>query len=331
MNKRSSISNQQSIRLTYILAKLRELKPHQRVKKAFLAEHCECAQKTIQRDIDVLRSYDWPIDYDQDGYYLNAHIRGGVSFSNNKHIAALLLTGCAIDRHLVDNFPDMAARIRGDLFSRKDWHSLDYNLESSSVVTDQYPIAKHQLESFGALARAIIDGMAVTFLYRAVFQAEGTERLVQPLVLRQSNGIWYLIAYDLHREALRTFTAAKVEDVTTSDELYEEPSEEIRSQAQRQGEFSIWDTGRDDENTTKVRVRLWGHAADHVRTHKIHASQKVEVLGNEVILQLDIADVLGVALWLRKFSPLVEILAPESLRRDFVADLRSALENHRDE
>lgn len=329
MNKEPIVSNSQWIRLRLILAKLRELKAGARVTKGALAVLCECGPKSIQRDMGVLIGNGWQIEYDQAGYYLEAEGRGKLLHTDNKQMAALVLAGCSVDKNLMENFPAAVSMIRGELLSRGDWNSLNYDMESSSIVVEKCGMRKGQLEVFGALARSIVDGIAVNFDYRTVGRFVDERRAVFPLILKQKDGVWYLIGYDLDREAIRIFTAAKVKGVISSERSHERPSAAVYKEAEARGEFSIWDAGGGHTEVTAIKVRLWEYAADYVKNRKIHGSQKMEISEDgSVLLQLKTSDVLGVSLWLRRFLTQVEILEPASLRRDFANDLRAALANH---
>lgn len=169
----------------------------------------------------------------------------------------------------------------------------------------------------------------MTFQYRAVDKPQAIERKVYPISLKQKDGVWYLIGYDLERKGLRVFTASKVQHVSTHLSTYKTPPRLALVQAQKIGEFSIWDTSNSGEVMQTIKVKLWGHAADFVLSHKIHSSQKVELEGEGVVvLSLETSDLLGVRLWLRKFLQLVEIIEPDELRTEFINDLKVTLKAH---
>ena len=146
---------------------------------------------------------------------------------------------------------------------------------------------KTQLDAFGAVARNIIEELAITFKYRAVGQPVASKRSVHPIVLKQKEGVWYLIAYDLQKNALRTFSQPKIKEVFTYAEQYKKPSSEVIEQAKNLCEFSIWDNN-EDSITHLIKVKLSDHAADFVRTHRLHSSQKVEVINDNTVILLSL-------------------------------------------
>ena len=323
MNKKGAINHRQLLRLRKILALMRE---HERVTHAQMAMANECSTKSVQRDIEVLKANGWPIEFDKKGHYICPRYSGDLTASRNGQIAALVLAGCSVDRHLMEYFPSVALAIRGSVLDLPDVQSLKFKLDDSSIYAERCSMNAEQLEVYGAVARSIIESLAIEFLYRAVSKSNSIKRFVYPISLKQKEAVWYLIGFDLDRQALRVFTLSKVKAVQTYTKGYEEPSSEVVEQAQGFGEFSIWDTGGEDRKVYSVTVRLFSHAADFVRSHSIHHSQKVEVVDEDsIVLKLETSDLTGVNLWLRKFMHLVQIVEPKELKDQFICDLKESL------
>lgn len=325
MRNTKNVSHGQAARLRKIHGMLRD---NDRVTQADLAAANECSKKSIQRAVSMLQADGWPIEFDLEGYFLNPKTLDDLKKTENGNIAALVLTGCAIDQHLMDHFPSLALAARGSLPDVPDFQSFQYRLSNQLIAVDRCALTADELDTFGALARNIIDGIAVNFLYRAVSKEGEIERAVYPMCLKQRDGVWYLIAYDLEREAILVFAMKKIKKVKVCSLVYDRPSDSVLAKAEQWGEFSIWDTA-DTSASHDIKVKLYGHAADFVRSNKIHSSQRFEIIDSDtVMLYLKTSDLLGVNLWLRKFLNLVEIIEPEVLRESFKQDLKAALGNH---
>lgn len=325
MKKDEVVNHNQLLRLRKILALLRE---RERVTQAEMARANECSSKSIQRDIAILQANGWTVEFDKKGYYFGSHMKGDLKASRNGQVAALVLAGCSIDRHLMEHLPSLAMSIRGSLLDLPDLDSLKFRMEDSAICVERCSMTLAQLESFGGLARSIIEGLAVVFRYRAVSHAQEIERIIYPISLKQKDGVWYLVGYDIERSALRIFSASKIKDVSTHIEPYEIPNESIIDQAQRFGSFSIWDSGG-EAKVFSIKVKLFDHAADFVRSHSLHQSQEVEVIDeHSVILKLKTSDLTGVNLWLRKFLHLVQIIEPIELKEQYIEDVKEALRLH---
>jgi len=273
MRDTNPTSNSQYRRLSKIIALLRE---NNRITHQTMAQANECSKKTVQRDIESLKANGWPIEFDKQGHFLSTGQPTDLQTSRNNVIATLILTGCTVDSHLVEYFPDLALKLRGNLINMDDLTSIKYKAQEAAISMERCSMNKTQLNSFGAIARNIIEELAITFKYRAVGQLEASQRSVHPIVLKQKEGIWYLIGYDLERKALRTFTQAKIQEVFTYPGQYDLPSLKVIQQAQKLCDFSIWDNRNEDSATYLIKVKLFDYAADFVRTHRLHHSQKVK-------------------------------------------------------
>ncbi len=60
------------------------------------------------------------------------------------------------------------------------------------------------------LEAAISKQRTVKFSYWSIARDEVAERLVNPYALLSDNGVWYLIGFDLEREAIRTFRVSRI-------------------------------------------------------------------------------------------------------------------------
>ena len=316
------VNHQQMLRLSKILALVRE---RERVTQVKLSKACECSTKSIQRDVAVLQANGWPIEYDKKGYFLKAQFIDDLESTENSQIASLVLAGCSVDKHLMDNFPAVAMSLKGSLFDAPDIQSIAVDKLSLAIVEERSSLNKKQLETFGAIARSIIEELAVEFEYRAVSKNNPITRTLFPISLRQKENVWYLVGYDLQREAVRVFTLNKIIKVRTYSEPFKKPSRKIVSEVLKSGRFSIWDSGSSKESQA-IRVRLFEHAGEFVRNHVIHPSQSIEVIDeHSVILNLETSDLTGVNLWLRKFMHLVQVVEPKVLKDQFIQDLKESL------
>ncbi|MDB9741949.1 WYL domain-containing protein [Akkermansiaceae bacterium] len=323
MAKNLVTTNEKFLRLQKIIALFHDA---ERVKKSEMARVNECSSKTVGRDLNILKANGWPLEFDKQGYFLEQDSKGELKRSKDNQVAALVLAGCTIDRHLIEHLPSLAKDIRKHFCGLSDVKTLSYSAEDSAVFVEKCSMTSTQLSAFGAVARKIIEGLAIEFDYRAVSKKDWIKRTVYPISLKQKESVWYLIGYDLERHDLRVFTQSKVENVKFHKGLFEEPAEELIEKALNLGEFSIWDSGVKGKEIHSVKVKLSGHAADFARSHRIHHSQEVDVIDDETaILRLKTSDLIGIKLWLRKFMHLVQILEPRQLKDEFVQDLKRSL------
>ncbi len=321
MNKAKT--NTEARRLNKIISLLRE---RNRITKRQLAQMNECSGKTIQRDMRKLEANGWPIESDQHGYFLAKGGQHDLNTSKNQQIAALVLAGCSIDKYLAEYIPNLAETIRNFFHKTSDINTLSYSPTSLTIHAERCSMTEEQLDNFGALARYIINEETVTFLYRAVGKPYAIERHVFPISLKQVDRVWYLIGHDQLYHGLRCFTFAKITDIALCDKNYPIPEDATINAGLRYGDFSIWDSGSEDQEKYEIEVELRGSSADFVLTHKIHHSQEtISQDDGTVILKLTTSDLTGVNLWLRKFVQEVRILKPKLLRDQYLSALKAGV------
>ncbi|MGB0775179.1 MAG: helix-turn-helix transcriptional regulator [Akkermansiaceae bacterium] len=305
---------------------LGQLRDHGPVTRRALAHLCNSSLKTIQRDIEALRNDRWPIESLNDGYFLREPSVAERKESTNQHLAVLILAGCSVDKGLSHLAPDLTRQIKEE-FLKLDNVPDVWGAERRAVESPQLPISGAELEFFGKLARHILNEELVRIHHRGIGRKEAVPREIYPVQLKEREGSWYLLAWDAERKSKRVFALSRISQVAISKMKFKRPAAEVLEEITAGGGFSIWDNS--DAKPVRVRVRLWDYAAWIVQERPIHHSQKLDVISqNEVVLTLKTGDLLGVNLWLRKFAPLVKVLAPKSLLDDFRRDMQTALSRY---
>lgn len=309
----------------YIMSVLMDGKTYTR---AQFARYCDCSEKQIQRDIKYLSEiYQFPIEGGNQGYYLRAPSKAESKVTENKLLASLLIAGGSIDKRFEQMSPAAALSIKNHLYKLKDMRTT-WDAAKLTVKQEETSFSELELETFGRVARHILMQLPLEFDYRPLMSDSVERRSVHPIQLREREGFWYLLAHDYGRKACRVFAISRISKLSTSTEQHDEPSEEVIQAILKRGDFSIWD--KDGEDKLHIKVKLVDYAARIIQERKIHESQQLDIISaNEVILTLKTSDQIGVNLWLRKFAPMVTVLSPQSLRQDFIHDLKQSLANHK--
>ncbi|MCI8624115.1 MAG: YafY family transcriptional regulator [Provencibacterium sp.] len=182
---------------------------------AELAEHFECSQRTIYRDIDLLSGAGIPV-------YASRGKGGGIHLIEGYVLNRSLLTGQQQDEilfalqslqatHAVQD-DELLSQLRG-LFCRaqEDWIEVDFspwgNLEG-------------EREKFNLLKTGILNRRPVSFLYHSGMGETG-ERQVEPAKLCYKSGGWYLQGFCRTRQAARTFKICRMEQVRLLEGSFE--------------------------------------------------------------------------------------------------------------
>lgn len=178
---------------------------------------------------------------------------------------------------------------------------------------DLPPIAALPLApALPALFDAVRRQATVTFEYR------GTTRTVEPHRLSSTRGQWYLEAFDPNRGALRTFRADRIDEHTVTvgpgGEFDPPPTDGTRAQITEEP----WLFGEGPLRRAQVWVER-GHQAGI----EAHAERVIERDGRGTTFEVLYTDLEAFRSFLLGFLDHAEVMAPDDLRRDVVAWLRT--------
>src|SRR4030095_8036866 len=79
------------------------------------------------------------------------------------------------------------------------------------------------LETFQILTRALQERRAVKFLYKNLGAAKAQRRQVRPYHLACVENLWYLFAFDIKRQAMRTFVLTRLRQAELTNERFTLP------------------------------------------------------------------------------------------------------------
>ncbi|MGA9917520.1 MAG: WYL domain-containing protein, partial [Paraburkholderia sp.] len=172
-----------------------------------LAQRLEITPRTLRRDIDRLRSLGYRIEAE-------AGPGGGYQLGQGSALPPLLLNddeavAIAVSlRSAVDTFVGMSETAVGALLKLDQLMPARLRkrvgaLQAVTLSVTRTPTALNP-ETLATLAAACVDHRQITLRYRDRV-GKATTRVVQPLKLAHTgNRRWYLVAWDLSRDAWRT-------------------------------------------------------------------------------------------------------------------------------
>lgn len=150
---------------------------------------------------------------------------------------------------------------------------------------------------------------AVTFGYR------GTPRRVAPALLRFRNGWWYLVGFDLDKDAPRTF---RVDRLDGEPEVGEAGSGELPAGFDPETALpdAPWQYGEGD--ATWVEVLVDGAVAVRVAQEVGDDAVTERRPDGDVVVRLPVVYPGALRSWLLEFGDRVEVLSPPEVRREMV-------------
>jgi predicted DNA-binding transcriptional regulator YafY len=181
-----------------------------------------------------------------------------------------------------------------------------------------------RLESFNAVAPAVLQGRMLAFCYNVRARGEESQRLVHPhrLVFYRDN--WYLLAFCEQAQSLRLFSLDRLTD-TALQEAPIQPCGTTSLDDYLEASFGIFGGA----TQAWAVLRFTSERARWVADECWHPQQVGRWLDDVYELRVPHADPLELILEILKYGPDVEVIAPESLRLEVIARLQAALARYR--
>ena len=275
----------------------------------------EVSRKTVVRDLAFMRDrLELPIEFDpQIQAYRYTHPVNAFPTVNvtEGELLALLVAQRALEqyrgtpfhRQLEVAFEKLAGGLRDKIsFSPTD--------ELRAVSFKNIGIGKTDLTVFNALSAAVLRSQEVSFAYRKPGDAKKSARRVRPYHLANRENLWYLIAFDLERAALRTFALPRIADVAVSKTTFTRPADFSPEKFFANALGVMGGTG-----DHRVVIRFTNAVAERVREREWHETQEMRDLpGGALELRLRLGALSEAEQWILSWGAAAEVLAPTELR-----------------
>jgi predicted DNA-binding transcriptional regulator YafY len=282
-----------------------------------LADELEVSSKTVQRDIDFMRDrLGLPIAYDQlhFGFYYTepvAHFPN-IEISEGELIA-LYIGQKALAQYKGTSFEaPLSTAFRKITDGLRDTISMTWSDLDSAVSFRSAGKSAADVHLFEQLSHAMFKQLEVRFEYKKPDAARYEQRYVQPYHLGSVENLWYLFAFDLDRQDLRTFALPRIRNVRVSKTKFRRPVD-----------FSIGKFLGDSfgvfRKPTKIkytiRILFDSFAAARIEERQWHPSQKIKPMRNGSIeLSLTLGNLEEIERWILSWGAHAQVLAPTELK-----------------
>lgn len=280
-----------------------------------LTQVLEVSRKTIVRDIAFMRDrLDLPIEFDariQAYRYTHPVNSFPTIHVTEGELLALLVAQRALQQYQGTPFHRQLEiafeKLAGGLRDRISFSPAD---ELRAVSFKNIGLGKTDLAVFNALSGAVLRQEEVAFDYRKPGDARKSSRRVRPYHLANRENLWYLIGFDLERQALRTFAVPRISGVTVSKTTFVRPPDFSPEKFFANALGVLGGTGNYD-----VVIRFSGRVAERVREREWHESQEArELPGGELELHLRLGALSEVEQWVLGWGAAAEVVGPAELR-----------------
>jgi proteasome accessory factor B len=282
-----------------------------------LAQEFEVSTKSIYRDIEFMRDrMGLPIEFDRvrNGYYYTENVENFPAIQMTEgEFFALLVAEKALQQYRGTNFekPLMSAfkKMASALPDTISLHVTDWE-KAISFRLKQVPII--DLEIFEAVASAVANKKQIEIQYKKPGAVAPETRIINPYHLTNINGEWFLFAFDLNRNDIRTFAPARILSVKETGIIFER-NRKFSPEKILRDSFGI----HSGSENYYIRVRFDRKVADYIRERKWHESQELTDLPDgSVELKLRLSSLVEIQRWLLSWGSNVKVLEPAELAQN---------------
>jgi predicted DNA-binding transcriptional regulator YafY len=294
-----------------------------------LAGQIEVSIRTIKRDVDFMKyRLDLPIEYNAKryGYYYSEDVEQFPSVPlTEAELFALLVAHKAISQYQGTPYERPLGAAFEKLTSRlEDKQSFTMSNLEQALSFRPFAPSSVELEDFQIITRALAESRALSFRYKKLGASRAQTRRIHGYHLACVDNQWYLIGHDLARDAMRTFSLARLSDAELLPDAFERPTDfDINDYLA--GSFGIFKAGDDFE--VVLEFDKW--AAQLVSERNWHPSQQLTNLAKgagRMTLRLDNLE--EVERWVLSWGAHCTVIRPKRLVQRVLKAARSLLKKY---
>ncbi len=290
-----------------------------------LAERLECTERTVRRNIEAMQQYGAPIEY-------NHKLKGWhyVDDENSRFelpgiwLTADELQSLSLLLNILDDFGPNSLKKELNPIERE----INKLLSAKGIQPNTFrklikilPISHKQLpnHSFQLVSEALLKEHQLDIDYES-YNHTKTKRRISPQALIYYRENWYLDAWCHLRNELRTFSLARINQLTLNKKSGKKISEQQRQAhfAESYGIFS-------GEAKHIATLRFLPQIAREIAQQQWHPKQTGEWDGKDYLLSIPYADDRELIQDILRHSPNVFVEKPVALRKKVQNKLQSAL------
>ena len=285
-----------------------------------LAKTLNITERTFYRDIDSLSRLGHPVYRDR-GYKLLKILPRQKAALTQEDLQTLRVLA---DTSPIAKVPEIKQRCLVLLSKLEDLLPFEANDPDDSVISTGDGLSPDQLLfSLNKLETALTKRLECVVFYQGLRDDEPVERTTQPYALTIRAGNWYLIAYDIDRNAYRTFRLERIFKLTLSKKLFK------RDEKFDLGEYFANSWGVFRGKPTQVKIRLYGIAARIASERNWPKDRKLKWEDDHTaILTATVEGTEEILAWVMSLGANAEVLAPKALKDHIIKNLTLTLKTY---
>lgn len=166
-------------------------------------------------------------------------------------------------------------------------------------------------EHIFALLHAIRNRMIVKFVYSKFYTDESEVRTVEPLLLKEFNGRWYLISRKVGEESIRTFGLDRISEIETLRQKFA-ANKQFNPDNYFKDAFGIFVPEK--EEAERVVLSFSKEQGQYVKSYPIHQSQQIlKESENEIQFELKVYLTYDFLHELLSYGENITVISPKKL------------------
>ncbi len=297
----------------------RRLKSGARLSCTQLAAELEVSPRTVIRDIAFLRDqFQAPIPeppLPRGYYYMDPkwEFPGEINLDEGEFfafvVAQKVVQGMGPDSPFARTLQSSLKKLSRHLAGRMPVRAED--LFHRGYDFDPGPLRQVLPEVLQEVDRALARKVPLEIVYHSLHRGlERNQRVVEPYVLRNYRGDWYLVGFCRKAEAMRTFALSRIESCQVVPDQTFHPRPDFDPEKHFENSMGIFTSG----DPGPCRIWFSEQAARWILERKWHESQRaVRLEDGSIELTLDVGPTLEVIRWVLAHGSDARPLSPPSL------------------
>ncbi len=166
-------------------------------------------------------------------------------------------------------------------------------------------------ENLYGLLHAVKNRLLVKFTYEKFWKKEITHRLTGPLLLKEFNNRWYILAKDSRDDRIKTFALDRLSDLEITKKHFPVPA---GFDAEKKFRFCFGIINPEDEEPEEIILSFTQTQGKYIETLPLHESQEIVAgQGDELRIRLNLCITHDLIMELLSYGPDMKVLQPVSL------------------
>ena len=290
--------------------------------KQILSDEFEVHPKTIQRDIDYLKTfYDAPIEYDprRKGFYYSKSFSLNAFTLSEMDFFVLAVTekvlrqykGTPFSKRIQKFYDKLSPFFDGNVSIKPDEldELIHYDIGAVREVNREY---------FDLIEEGLFKKKVLELLYYTQHKGTTSLRKVEPYLLKNYRGDWYLVGFCLKTNGLRVFALNRIKHLSLINEHFEKRND-LNVKKLFKDSFGIYV----DNKKHKVKLKFTPYQSRWIKEKKWHQTQSIkENKDGSINLEMEVNNLEEVKRWVLQYGKECEVLKPERLRKEIMEEVR---------